>query len=42
MHKVFALAALASTVAVPALAVNMELYEPSAKVEPGFQSFVRE
>lgn len=42
MHKVLALAALASTVAVPALAVNMELYEPSAKVESEFHSFVRQ
>lgn len=42
MHKAFALAVLASTVAVPALAVNMELYEPSADVETEFHSFVRQ
>lgn len=42
MYKVFTLAALASTLVVPAFAVNMELYEPSASVETEFHSFVQQ
>lgn len=42
MQQILALAALASTLVVPAVAVNMALYKPETNVDVGFQSFLKQ